>query len=342
MSKLLENTHNIIKDLEERGILLHIDSIDYPKELFISMGTNTVLDPLFSNDNPFHKGGGVPKATNWMLYGDPGAGKTTVGLDIVASIAKHDSTKEPLFISGEMSKSDMFLYCLRYPKFGKFKTLFLGELEEEEIIPSIEAIFKYGYDIVLIDSFIEVQEAIREGAYVISNKDKRNQMMSAKGSEQWLLKQMKKHNRGENDRKVWSTFIFIEQVTKGGVFVGSNKKKHLTTGTIRVSFDDPDSQEDRYIYFNKNRRGDVGIKLYFDLDSIGDVVYNIDKFNKDKEQRERNKMRRMNMKKSELDFKKAFGIAKTDEHGNLIDKDGKILLEAEAIPEDITPEKAIQ
>jgi hypothetical protein len=54
------------------------------------------------------------------------------------------------------------------------------------------------------------------------------------------------------------------------VFVGSNKLKHNTTGMLELRFT-PDGK--RYAMFTKNRRGNVNVKLYYDLSSTGDVRY---------------------------------------------------------------------
>ena len=52
--------------------LTQISNVKYEKGLFKAHKTNTPLDGLFSID------GGVPKATNWMVVGDPGVGKSSV------------------------------------------------------------------------------------------------------------------------------------------------------------------------------------------------------------------------------------------------------------------------
>ena len=73
--------------------LTQISNVKYEKGLFEAHKTNTPLDGLFSID------GGVPKATNWMVVGDPGVGKSTVTLDIIANAKKTGS--KVLFISAE-------------------------------------------------------------------------------------------------------------------------------------------------------------------------------------------------------------------------------------------------
>jgi predicted ATP-dependent serine protease len=82
--------------------LTQISNVKYEKGLFEAHKTNTPLDGLFSID------GGVPKATNWMVVGDPGVGKSTVTLDIIANAKKTGS--KVLFISAEMNQVDLYLY----------------------------------------------------------------------------------------------------------------------------------------------------------------------------------------------------------------------------------------
>tara|TARA_R110000868_G_scaffold25738_1_gene100076 strand:- start:1131 stop:1583 length:453 start_codon:yes stop_codon:yes gene_type:complete len=89
---------------------------------------------------------------------------------------------------------------------------------------------------------------------------------------------MGKHNLANNDRKCYTSFLNIQQVTKGGTFVGSNRLKHMTTGMMEIRFVE-EGDDDRYITFAKNRRGNVGKRMYFSLHSEGDVTYDVEKFN---------------------------------------------------------------
>ena len=81
---------------------------------------------FFSNE------GGVMPGTNTVVTGDPGVGKTTVLLDILADM--HDNGKRVLFVSGEMNAIDMVGYVRRFPKFGDLPILFMGEQDEEDPI----------------------------------------------------------------------------------------------------------------------------------------------------------------------------------------------------------------
>ena len=242
-----------------------INKTKFAKGLFEEHKTDTPLDTMFSI------GGGVPKATNYMIVGDPGVGKSTVTLDVIANAKKNGS--KVLFISAEMSPVDLKLYVDRYPKFGDLDIFFPQELEDDESPKAVlQEVLNEGYDIVLIDSFIELQATIQEV-----------DRMTRNSAEKWLLSLMYEHNLGENNGSHYTSFLAIQQVNKGGTFAGSNKLKHMTTGMMEIRFVDQETQEERYIVFSKNRRGHVGKRMFFDLAATGDVTYDTDRFKKNEE-----------------------------------------------------------
>jgi DNA repair protein RadA/Sms len=270
--------------------LTQISKVKYAKGLFEAHKTNTPLDGLFSID------GGVPKATNWMVVGDPGVGKSTVTLDIIANAKKSGS--KVLFISAEMNQVDLYLYVQRYPKFGELDIFFPQDIaDDEDPRKVLEDILNEGYDIVLIDSFVELQETIREHARMTRNS-----------SEKWLLDMMYKQNLGQNKGKKYTSFLNIQQVNKGGTFVGSNKLKHMTTGMMEIRFVDERTQDERYVVFSKNRRGHVGKQMFFDLSATGDVTYDTERFKKTESLKELKKKEREMVKKDGLEFDKLFGL----------------------------------
>jgi predicted ATP-dependent serine protease len=275
--------------------LTKIDSVNYEEGLFEAHKTNTPLDGLFSIT------GGVPKATNWMIVGDPGVGKSTVTLDILSN-AKRNKSKV-LFISAEMNQVDLYLYVQRYPKFGDIDIFFPQDIEEGQNPKRVlEAILDQGWDLVLIDSFVELQEIIREECSITRNS-----------AEKYLLGLMYKHNLGQNAPKTFTSFLNIQQVNKGGVFVGSNKLKHMTTGMVEIRFVDEMSQDERYIVFSKNRRGHVGKQMFFDLSAKGDVTYDTERFKKAETLKELKKKEKEMIKDQGLQFDKLFGINKDNE-----------------------------
>jgi DNA repair protein RadA/Sms len=270
--------------------LTKISNVKFAKGLFDAHKTNTPLDGLFSID------GGVPKATNWMVVGDPGVGKSTVTLDIIANAKKSGS--KVLFISAEMSPVDLKLYVDRYPKFGDLDIFFPQEIADDESPKAIlEEVLNDGYDVVLIDSFIELQATIQEADKMTRNR-----------AEKWLLDLMYQQNLGQNKGKKFTSFLNIQQVNKGGTFVGSNKLKHMTTGMMEIRFVDQITQDERYVVFSKNRRGHVGKQMFFNLAATGDVTYDTERFKKSESLKQLKKKEKEMVKKDGLEFDKLFGL----------------------------------
>jgi len=238
-----------------------MNELTFDPDLFKCLKTHKPIDKLLSTE------GGFPKATNFILVGDPGVGKSTVSMDILADLQNNGASV--LFISGEMDRVDLYRYVKRYPKFGDLDILFMGEYVDENPKLIIETMLNRGYDVVLIDSFVEVQDTVKEASG-----------MSAKSTEKWLIDLMRHHNMSNNDANKWTSFLCIQQVTKEGVFLGSNKLKHNTTGMMELRFDKDGT---RYVMFTKNRRGEVNIKMQFDLSATGDVKYDLEGVDEEEE-----------------------------------------------------------
>lgn len=219
-----------------------MDDLKFDDKLFIPMQSKTAIDKFFSSDK------GVMPGCNYVATGDPGVGKTTVLLNILADVKAQG--KKVLFVSGEMNAIDMVGYVKRYPKFGSIDILFLGDYNEVNPDVVMRTALKEGYDLVLVDSMAEVADTYTDyfGGTNKSNQGK-------------LLQLFEEHNLGGNESKLNTSFLIIQQVTKGGTFVGSNKLKHMTTGMLHMKFD----EGGRYIHFSKNRRGGSMNKLYFSL-----------------------------------------------------------------------------
>ena len=78
---------------------MKMDDFKFDPQLFIPMKTGTKIDNLLSSE------GGMMKGTNVAFVGDPGVGKTTVLLDMLANMQNNGN--KVLFISGEMTQIDM-------------------------------------------------------------------------------------------------------------------------------------------------------------------------------------------------------------------------------------------
>jgi DNA repair protein RadA/Sms len=222
------------------------------------MESGTVLDSLISHEK------GIPAATNIMVIGDPGVGKTTVLLDLLAATQRKNPGKKCLFISGEMGKKQMFKYTQRFPQFGTIETMFVSDYTNHNTKDVIEQLLTIGWDIILIDSIAEIIEGVRD-----------DNGWDRKTAESWLVDICVQNNKGWNTNNCYSTFLLIQQVTKSGVFVGSNKLKHLVDAAAEIRRESVSQGEGTYIEFTKNRNGSVNEKLYFQLTGTQIVYSNI-------------------------------------------------------------------
>jgi len=203
--------------------------------------------------------GGIPAASNIMACGDPGVGKTTVLLDVLAGVA--NKGKKCLFISGEMGRKQMFKYTQRFPQFGIIDTLFMSDYLEYNTKDVVEQILERGYDLVLIDSIAEIIDGVRD-----------DNQWDRKMAESWLVDICIRMNKGENKNNKYTSFLLIQQVTKSGVFVGSNKIKHLTDAMMELRRESERDGGGTYITFTKNRNGDAGLKMGYQI-STGSIYY---------------------------------------------------------------------
>ena len=251
--------------------VVKMKDIQFKKGLFENWMTGKIMDELLCSYK------GLPKGVNYMVIGDPGVGKTTIILDLLSDLSLYNSAKV-LFVSAEMNEIDLAIYVQRFPKFQNLDILFVeGEFEQEphscKTLERLSAILDQGWDVVAIDSFYELQGIIKE-----------EENITLKKAESLLLSLMKQQSKGVNDRSVNTTFLTIQQVTKSGAFVGSNRLKHSITAMMELRLENPKNiYSDRYAVFTKHRRGDVGVRLYYDLGSTGDVFYNEERYRNDQQ-----------------------------------------------------------
>jgi predicted ATP-dependent serine protease len=225
-----------------------LDDLNIDDSLFESMETGTIFDKFCSSE------GGIQRGTNVMAVGAPGIGKTTVLLELLSKL--HEAGRRVLFISAEMNQIDMARYLKRFPNWGQLPILFLGDYSDSDPKTVIEQTINQGWDLVLTDSYTEVNDTVKEESNMTRGK-----------VEKWFLNLMSENNKGKNANKSYTTFITILQMSKGGTFVGSNKLKHNTTSMMTLQWDGGENSGKRYMEFSKNRVGQVGKKLYFSLDN---------------------------------------------------------------------------
>lgn len=247
--------------------IVKMRDVQFAPGLFVNFRSMTVMDDLLCSYK------GLPKGVNYMIIGDPGVGKTTIILDLIANIARYTKGTRILFVSAEMNDIDLAIYVQRYPKFGDINIIFVeSDFEgEQHHLLELETVLQRGWDIVAIDSFHELQGIIKE-----------EEGFTMRLAETKLLSLIKRHNKGNNDTHTNTTFLTIQQVTKTGAFVGSNRLKHMITAMMELRLDNPKNiYSNRYVVFSKHRRGDVGVKLYYSLSSTGDVSFDEQRYHQE-------------------------------------------------------------
>ena len=251
--------------------VIRMKDIQFEKGLFENWMTGKIMDELLCSYK------GLPKGVNYMVIGDPGVGKTTIILDMLSDLSLYNSANV-LFVSAEMNEIDLAIYVQRFPKFQNLDILFVeGEFEQEphsfKTLERLSSILDQGWDVVAIDSFYELQGVIKE-----------EENITLKKAESLLLSLMKQQSKGGNSKNINTTFLTIQQVTKSGAFVGSNRLKHSITAMMELRLENPKNiYSDRYAVFTKHRRGDVGVRLYYDLGATGDVFYNEERYRNDQQ-----------------------------------------------------------
>ena len=223
--------------------------LKFNDSLFKSIRTNRELDVILSTE------GGLMPGTNMIMVGGPGSGKSTVVLDMLADFTRKGF--KCLFVSGEMDEIAHYKYCKRLPKFSIVQTLFLKNYASN-VMETLEHVFSQGYDVIAIDSIAEVIEMLRD-----------NCKLTESASESWFLGLQDRMKKGENKNKYYTSFINIQQVTKQGDFVGSNRLKHMTDAMAHIERSKDGLQ--RSIHFSKNRDCDKDFKMYFTISK--DSVY---------------------------------------------------------------------
>jgi len=232
--------------------IINFDNIVRLKDINIDPKMMEVMKSGLAIDNILSSDGGIPCASNYMLIGDPGVGKTTVLLDVLTSV--QNKGRKCLFISGEMGRKQMFKYTERFKQFGIIDTLFMSDYLEYNTKDVIEQVLDKGYDCVLIDSAAEIMDGVRD-----------DNSWDRKTAESWMVDVCVKNNKGDNKTNKYTSFLIIQQVTKAGEFVGSNKLKHMFDAMGELRKESDKDGGGTYIIFSKNRNGNAGMKFGYQL-----------------------------------------------------------------------------
>jgi archaellum biogenesis ATPase FlaH len=245
-------------------VIINVEDMEFPNFGLFRAGKK--IDDLFSDHE---EGGGLYGGTVNIVIGESGVGKSTVMLDLLASIVDQQPEARILYISSEMTRNDIMFYYRKTPAIGKVPTLLLMDyVKNGQLAQVLEKSFNGEHDIILLDSYQDVLVKLKE---VHGWKSTR--------AESWLTNMMI-----DAAEKCGNAVLAIQHMTKGGQYVGSTYLKHATTAMLEIRFD---LTGQRYIEFSKNRRGGSGTgkRLYYKLDETGAVVYDVARFTETEEMR---------------------------------------------------------
>ncbi len=234
--------------------------LHFDPALFKPWKTGKPIDYLMSR-----KGGLMP-GTVTVLAGGPGVGKTSVGLDILVCLVRNYPELPVVYITGEMTESDMYEEAEYYPALMDVPTLYLNRWVDKGLDKALEASFNQGYAVVLMDSFSDIAEKTAE-----------EKGWPVKRAEIWLLNAILQTAETKH-----TCFLVIQQFTKSGEFVGSNKLKHNTTGFVYFLRDKIGKP---FLMFDKNRRNGRMVQkpLYFNKSkTTGEIEYDWTRFERDR------------------------------------------------------------
>lgn len=244
-----------------------ISSMEFPD--YKCFRTGTIIDKMLSDHS---EEGGAFSGCVYVVPGESGSGKSTWLIDYIVKLmdfseANGTDAAKPCYVSGEMTKNDLYFYMAKMPGIGKVDTLLCNEyMREGQLKDAIEAIFTSDdFNIIILDSYQDIVEKMRD-AYAMKEAQ----------CENWLINLMV-----QAAEKQGKLVFAIQHMTKGGQYVGGTFLKHVTTGMIFVMKDKINPSE-RYIMVSKNRRGGsmTDRPLYFILKD-GAVHYDDARFDSD-------------------------------------------------------------
>jgi archaellum biogenesis ATPase FlaH len=258
--------HVVAAPIEVELNIQKLDNMDFPT--FRDFPTDTVFDRICSDDDELR---GMMSGMVVICTGESGVGKSTLIVDVLAKMKKAsekryatgeiDKPIETLYVSTEMTKTDLYFYHKKMPAIGKVNTLLVAEYLKRGLKEAITKAFRSpDYDVILLDSYQDLVEKMQD-ALNWRSKEAENFII------QLMVEAAEEHGK---------CIIAIQHLTKGGEYVGRTFLKHTTTAMLELRFDKTGG---RFAVFTKNRRGGsmTHVPMYFNLVG-GEVKFDEEQF----------------------------------------------------------------
>lgn len=263
------------KDVEIK--LYNPMTADKNEDIFIPLCSGKFVDNIISEDI-----GSMP-GTTVVVAGSPSVGKTTATLDLLYSCKKvfvnslknkkdkELAENEFIYFSSEMKRIDLQREERKKVWMSEIRSVLMNEYPKEEYKAIISKVILHGFRMLVIDSFQNIVERLTTFCNMTSGE-----------ASHFLLNLIEQANSGQTETGHSTCIYLIQQVTKGGVFVGKNNLKHDTTAMWEFKFDE---NHERYAEFTKSRmNGDATFKkIYFTLDENKEVKWDEFRWKEDRD-----------------------------------------------------------
>ncbi len=189
-------------------------------------------------------GGGLVPGSLILLGGDPGIGKSTILLQVCASLS---SGQTILYVSGEESKHQLKIRASRLHKTASDKVYVMSEVNMDHIL---NAVSKLNPQVLIIDSVQTMYNSQLD-----SSPGSVSQIRDVTMSFMRLAKQMN------------ITIFLVGHVTKEGAIAGPKILEHMVDTVLY--FEGDNSQSYRILRAAKNRFGSTNEIGVFEMNSEG-------------------------------------------------------------------------
>lgn len=200
--------------------------------------TNMVDQCFGPPDSP-----GIVTTSVALLAGDPGAGKTTLCLQLSDFFAGHYN-KETLYIANEQEDIELKDTARRL------------NLKNGNKIRIVKAMGGVNHDIGAIILHFKPCFIVLDSVTKWSGEDMREAVVICQRLKDYTV-------------KLKAPTLVINQVTKGGEHAGLNKMQHAVDATMMFEVWGDNPQDPRRLHVRKNRNGPAPVSQYFEMTGTG-------------------------------------------------------------------------